>query len=285
MRDLIPEADRNTIAAESIKLINNSNLPTEFSEGVLKILTRLRSPLESTSSAQPTDNSEISRWLAEMIDHTLLKPDATTTEFEKVCSEAREFGFATVCVPPNQVAFCSKLLAGASSKVITVIGFPLGYATGESMQQEAALAIEAGAEEVDMVIPYGKLLSGDLATVYDSVAHVVSAASPKSIPVKAILESAVLNDTQLAMASAIAIHAGASFVKTSTGFSAAGGASERALQIMRILSGPKGGVKASGGIRDQEAALRMIAAGANRIGASASIAITNGNSGSKSENY
>lgn len=279
MWDSINEADRREVASASEKIIKNSSLAEESKKESLGYLQGLFPDSKSTwSNPSPKDNSKFAGWLAGQVDHTLLKPEATRPEFEKLCSEAREFEFKTVCVPANRVQLCRELLEGSGVLTITVIGFPLGYTLPEAMAAETAAAIEAGAAEVDMVIPYGALRDGDIEAVWTSVGAVVLQASQKDVPVKAILESAALTDIELACASAVALAAGADFIKTSTGFSSSGGASTRALNIMRLIAGSAKGVKASGGIRDQETTLRMIQAGASRIGASASVAIVRGNS-------
>lgn len=268
---------RQVLRGETEKVKNNSDLAGHPAKECDRLLDRFAS-LESFpwQPNVPPRETNFQTWLAGFMDHTQLKPEAQDSQFTKLCAEAKEYSFATVCVPPNRVAHCHSLLVGSSVKTITVIGFPLGYADPAAMARETEIAIEAGAGEVDMVIPYGMLKSGHASAIYDSVAAVVEIASKRSIPVKSILESAALSDQELVFASCLAIAAGADFIKTSTGFSSAGGASEKAVEIMRWIAGPTNGVKASGGIRDQAAALKMIYAGASRIGASACVDIVQG---------
>ena len=208
--------------------------------------------------------------LAAQIDHTLLNPDATKTEVEQLCQEARHFHFATVCVNSSFVSLAVELLKNSSTQVITVVGFPFGAASSASKAFEASEAIRAGAREIDMVINKGALKSKNYAYVFEDIKRVVDATHP--YPVKVILETSNLTDEEKIIACALSQAAGAAFVKTSTGY-ASGGATVHDIQLMRKIVGPRMGVKASGGIRSYEDATRMIQAGANRIGASASVAI------------
>jgi deoxyribose-phosphate aldolase len=208
--------------------------------------------------------------LASRIDHTLLKPDATKEEIQRVCEEARKYHFATVCVNSTYVGIAAELLKGSGVKAIAVVGFPLGAAATATKAFEAREAIRAGAGEIDMVINIGALKSRDYALVLEDIRKVVEASQP--YPVKVILETSNLNDDEKIIACALSKAAGAAFVKTSTGFGA-GGATAEDIALMRRVVGPEMGVKASGGIRTYEDATKMIAAGASRIGASASIAI------------
>jgi deoxyribose-phosphate aldolase len=208
--------------------------------------------------------------LAGKIDHTLLKPDATKEEIQRVCEEARKYHFATVCVNSTYIASVAQLLKGSSTKAIAVVGFPLGAAATATKAFEAREAVKAGAEEIDMVINIGALKSRDLALVFDDIQKVVEASHPHGV--KVILETSNLTDDEKVIGCALAKAAGAAFVKTSTGFGS-GGATAEDVALMRRVVGPEMGVKASGGIRTYEDATRMIAAGANRIGASASVAI------------
>ena len=212
--------------------------------------------------------------MARMIDHTLLKPDATEDQFRKLCEEARQYNFASVCVNPSWVALCAKLLAGTPVKVCTVIGFPLGATTTTAKAIETRDAIANGATEVDMVINVGALKSGNDEVVRKDIEAVVTAAKGKALS-KVILETALLSKEEIVKACLLAKMAGADFVKTSTGFST-GGATVEDIALMRETVGPDLGVKASGGIRDRATAEAMIAAGATRIGASASVAIASG---------
>ncbi|MDN4594791.1 deoxyribose-phosphate aldolase [Polycladomyces subterraneus] len=216
--------------------------------------------------------------IASMIDHTLLKPDATASQIENLCREAKEYGFASVCVNPVWVARAAEWLKGSDVKVCTVVGFPLGATTKETKAFETRNAIENGADEIDMVMNIGALKSGDHTLVREDIAAVVEAAGGKTV--KVILETGLLNDDEIRIASTLAKEAGAHFVKTSTGFGH-GGATEEAVRLMRKTVGPDMGVKASGGVRDAETARKMIEAGANRIGASASVAIVTGAQGTK----
>ena len=212
--------------------------------------------------------------LGKLIDHTLLKPDATEKDVRKLCEEARKFVFASVCINPSWVSLCAKLLEGSPVKVCTVIGFPLGATTPTAKSIETRDAIANGANEIDMVINVGALKSGDDALVRRDIDAVVQAAHGRAI-VKVILETALLTREEKIKACLLAKQAGADFVKTSTGFSS-GGATVEDIALMRETVGPGMGVKASGGIRDTATAAAMVAAGATRIGASASVAIVTG---------
>jgi deoxyribose-phosphate aldolase len=210
--------------------------------------------------------------IASTIDHTLLKPDATVPEVEKLCDEARRFHFASVCVNPAFVPLCARLLRGSTVKVCTVIGFPLGASTPATKAFEARKAIREGATEVDMVLNVGALKGGNHELVYDDISGVVQAAHESRALAKVILETALLTDEEKVIACVLAKRARADFVKTSTGF-ASGGATLRDVAIMRATVGPDMGVKASGGIRSYADAMGMIQAGATRIGASAGVRI------------
>ena len=212
--------------------------------------------------------------LAKMIDHTILKPEATDAEVIKLCKEAMEYGFASVCVNPSMVKKAATILEGSEVKVCTVIGFPLGATTTEVKVFETEQTIKDGATEVDMVINVGKLKESNLEYVKNDIAAVVNAAKGKAIT-KVIIESCLLTDEEKVTVCNIAKEVGADFVKTSTGFST-GGATKEDIKLMRETVGPNMGVKASGGIRSNEDAMTMIENGATRIGASASIAICNG---------
>ncbi len=213
--------------------------------------------------------------IARMIDHTLLKPDATAAEIDTVCREALKHGFASVCVNPHWVVRVARALAGSPVKVCTVIGFPLGATTTASKKAETELALRDGAQEIDMVLNVGALRSGDTDAVKNDIAAVVETAHAGGAIVKVILETALLDDNQKAVACALAKIAGADFVKTSTGF-AKGGATAADIALMRRVVGPDMGVKASGGIRSIDDFRQMAAAGATRIGASASVKIVEG---------
>jgi len=210
--------------------------------------------------------------IAALIDHTILKPEATHTDVIKVCREARQYGFASVCVNPYWVPLVKTELAGSAVLVCTVVGFPLGATSSESKAAETAFAIRDGAQEIDMVINVGALRSGDTDAVRKDIAAVVEIAHKGGAIVKVILETALLDDTQKTVACQVAKAAGADFVKTSTGFSSAG-ATAHDIALMRAAVGPGMGVKASGGIRTLQDLQAMTAAGATRIGASASVKI------------
>ncbi len=213
--------------------------------------------------------------LARKIDHTLLKPDATSDEIKSLCAEAKKYEFASVCINPGYVPLCSDLLKGTNVKVCTVIGFPLGSTTTEAKRFEAEQAISNGAEEVDMVINVGRLKQGDYDYVFHDVNQVVLAAKKHEAVCKVILETALLTDEEKIKACIICKQAGADFVKTSTGFSK-GGATAGDVALMKYVVGSSVGVKASGGIRSREDAEKMVASGADRIGASASVKIVLG---------
>ena len=214
--------------------------------------------------------------VAKMIDHTLLKPEATSSEIEKLCEEARTYGFASVCVNPCYVKLCCDLLRGSPVKVCTVIGFPLGSTTTEIKRTEAEQALSNGAQEVDMVINVGMLKHGNYQYVFDDINQVVLAAKKHNALCKVIIETALLTDEEKVKACLISKEAKADFVKTSTGFSK-GGATAGDVALMKYVVGSTVGVKASGGIRTAEDAKLMIESGADRIGASASVKIVGGN--------
>lgn len=209
--------------------------------------------------------------IASYIDHTLLKPDATVEEIEKLVNEAKQYHFASVCVNPTWVSYCANLLEGTDVKVCTVIGFPLGATTPKVKRLETVNAIENGAKEVDMVINIGALKSGKYDLVKSDIEGVVDAAKGKAL-VKVIIETSLLTDKEKIQACKLAKEAGADFVKTSTGFSS-GGATVEDVKLMRSTVGPEMGVKASGGVRTYEDAKKMLAAGATRIGASSGVKI------------
>ena len=208
--------------------------------------------------------------IASMIDHTLLKQEATPAQVEKLCAEAAEYHFASVCVNPVYIPLAARLLDGTGVKVCCVVGFPLGAIAPEQKAAEAASCAAMGAEELDMVIHVGAAKAGDWALVQRDIAGVVKAAAGRTV--KVIIETCLLTDEEKVKACEAAKAAGADFVKTSTGFST-GGATTHDIALMRKTVGPEMGVKASGGIRDYATAMAMIEAGANRIGASAGIEI------------
>lgn len=208
---------------------------------------------------------------AKMIDHTLLKPEATKEQVKNLCEEAVQYGFHSVCVNSSFVYYCTELLKDSDVKVCTVIGFPLGAMSTAGKAAEARAAVADGAGELDMVIHVGMIKSGDWNYVKQDIASVVEAAGDKA-SVKVILETCLLTDEEKRKACMICKEAGASFVKTSTGFSN-GGATVKDVALMREAVGSDMGVKASGGIRSFQDARAMVEAGADRIGASSGIAI------------
>ncbi len=216
----------------------------------------------------------IGKDIATLIDHTLLKPDATRADIEQLCQEAKQFGFASVCVNPCNVRLAASLLERSSVKVCSVVGFPLGASKKEVKAYEARRAILDGATEIDMVMNIGALKSCDYKLVEEDM-RLVKETCGSRIITKVILETALLTDEEKIRACEIAKAAGMDFVKTSTGFGA-GGATVEDVKLMRSVVGEKLGVKASGGIRDAETAARMVEAGASRIGASASVKIVSG---------
>jgi deoxyribose-phosphate aldolase len=215
------------------------------------------------------------REIARLIDHTLLKPDATRAQITTLCAEAREHGFATVCVNPAWVRLCGELLRGSETRVCTVAGFPLGATPPEVKAFESARVIADGAAEVDMVMNVGALKSGDYRLVERDIAGVVAACVAQGAVSKVIIEAALLTDDEKVKACVIAKAACADFVKTSTGF-ARGGATVHDVALLRRTVGTALGVKASGGVRDAAFARALVEAGANRLGSSASVAIVSG---------
>ncbi len=216
--------------------------------------------------------TKIDPGIAALIDHTILKPEATRDDVVKICREARQYGFASVCVNPYWVPLVRAELSGSAVKVCTVVGFPLGATSTEAKVAETAAAVRAGAEEIDMVINIGALRSGDQDAVRQDIRQVVDTSHRSGAIVKVILETALLDDPQKATACTLAKQAGADFVKTSTGFSTSG-ATAHDVALMRGVVGPGMGIKAAGGIRTLSDLRAMTAAGATRIGASASIKI------------
>ena len=210
--------------------------------------------------------------LAALIDHTLLRPDATRDDILKVCAEAKAHRFASVCVNSCWVKTVAAALAGSSVKVCSVVGFPLGAMLTEAKVAETMASVGAGAQEIDMVLNVGALRGGDLQMVRSDIASVVESANVGGAIVKVILETSLLTDPEKITACRLAKEAGAAFVKTSTGFGS-GGATVEDVALMRAAVGPSMGVKASGGIRTRADVERMVAAGATRIGASTGVTI------------
>jgi len=211
--------------------------------------------------------------IARLIDHTILKPDASKSEIERVCREALEYGFASVCVNGCNVEYACSVLRGSSIKVASVVGFPLGAMHDSAKAFEARAAVESGAGEIDMVMNIGAFKDGDYDVVLGDIKGVVAAA--KGAVVKVIIETCLLSREEIVKASKLVKDSGAAYVKTSTGFSRSG-ANEEDIALIRSAVGPDFGVKASGGIRTYEDAVRMIEAGATRIGASLSVDIAKG---------
>jgi deoxyribose-phosphate aldolase len=233
--------------------------------------------------SQKNDQQKAPQSLAGLIDHTLLKPDATPEKISQLCAEALEYSFASVCVNPTNVSLCASLLKGSKVKVCTVIGFPLGANTTTVKVFEAETAIKDGAAEMDMVINIGALKSGNMQLVAQDIRAVVAAAHVAGALSKVIIETVLLTDDEKVQACLIAKQAGADFVKTSTGFSG-GGANVHDIELMRRTVGPEMGVKASGGIHNLEEARALVAAGATRLGASAGVTIVQAESANSTDN-
>ena len=220
--------------------------------------------------------------LAAFIDHTLLKPDASLAQIEQLCAEAREHKFFSVCVNGSWVEAARHFLDGSDVKVASVVGFPLGAMSCDVKRFETEVAIDDGAHEIDMVLNIARLKAGDDKYVFREIVDVVEAADERTV--KVILETCLLNDEEKVRACKLVVESGAHFVKTSTGFSTAG-ATIADVKLMRETVGAKFGVKASGGVRDAQTALAMIAAGATRIGTSNGIAIVQGLAASGASSY
>lgn len=239
----------------------------DCAEQVDKVVQAGAARVTSTLGIKPANGS-----VARMIDHTLLKPDASQDQIAQLCYEARTYHFASVCVNPTHVKLSAQLLKGSDVAVCTVVGFPLGATPATVKAFETLQAIRDGATEIDMVINIGALKSKDYQTVLEDVGTVVRAAHAGNAIVKVIIEAALLNDEEKVIASQLSKTAGADYVKTSTGFGP-GGATVDDVALMRRVVGPTIGVKAAGGVRNLADARAMIAAGATRIGASAGVRI------------
>ena len=251
----------------------------EITRDVLKELgetghLRLNSGLTPAESGFSSGRETSPAELARMIDHTVLKPEATGSDIEKLCNEAKEYHFASVCVNPTHVKLAAKLLKNSDVKVCTVIGFPLGANTPMTKAMEVRDAIANGATEVDMVINVGALKSGDYNLVTQDIEAVVKAAAGSALT-KVIIETCLLTNDEKVKACLLAKSAGADFVKTSTGFNK-GGATVEDIALMRKTVGMEMGVKASGGVRDRQTAEQMVKAGATRLGTSNGVAIVKG---------
>lgn len=223
-------------------------------------------------------NVDVGPGINKMIDHTILKPDATQDQIAQICYEARKYGFAAVCVNPSYAKLCSELLQGTDVHICTVVGFPLGATSPEVKAYEAQQSIDDGASEIDMVINVGALKSKDYTLVERDIATVTRTCHAGGAVLKVIIEAALLNDEEKVIACQLAKAAGADYVKTSTGFGP-GGATVHDVELMRRSVGPEMGIKAAGGIGSYEDAKAMVAAGATRIGASAGIKIVQGAGG------
>jgi deoxyribose-phosphate aldolase len=252
----------NGICSDQLCVVHNQ-------EGVRTVV---RSGADRISAGVGLKDASFDTSLARMIDHTLLKPEATKQQIEQLCAEARQFQFASVCVNPCYVKYCAQLLRDSKVKVCTVIGFPLGATTTEAKVAEAEQALRDGAQELDMVINVGMLKSGMDTYVEQDIRAVARTAHRASAILKVIIETGLLTDEEKVKACLLAKRAGADFVKTSTGFSK-GGATAGDIRLMRKVVGSQLGVKASGGVRTQEQARELIESGADRIGASASVKI------------
>lgn len=237
-----------------------------------RVVSAGASRISSSLGGIPEDPS-----IARMIDHTLLKPDATPDQIAQLCYEARKYEFASVCVNPSHVKMCAELLRGSPVKVCTVIGFPLGASSPEVKVFETETALRDGATEIDMVINIGALKGKDYDLVAKDIHGVVRMAHAVGALVKVIIETALLTDEEKEIACLLSKEAGADYVKTSTGFSG-GGATSEDIALMRRTIGPEMGIKASGGVKSYEDAKRMVFAGATRIGASAGVKIVQGES-------
>lgn len=222
--------------------------------------------------ALPPVDSLTARDMAQFIDHTLLKPEATRDDIRKLCAEAAQYQFASVCVNPVWVKDAAQFLCGSGVEVCTVVGFPLGATSTDVKVYEARRCIFDGATEVDMVMQIGRLKSGDYDQVEEDIYQLSEACHQEGVLLKVIIETALLTDEEKVKASLLCRCAGADYVKTSTGFSK-GGATVKDVALMRRVVGPEMGVKAAGGVRDFEGAQQMLAAGATRIGASVGVKI------------
>ncbi len=257
--------------------MDDKELIEKITREVLEKLKNADKPAAETSDnggGAPDNDVLIPQDLAKYIDHTLLKADATSVQIDKLCSEAREYNFHSVCVNTAWTARCAKNLRGSGVKVCVVVGFPLGAMSGRSKGFEARHAIEEGADEIDMVMNIGALKERDLKTVEDDIKWVVRACGQRAL-LKVIIETALLTDEEKVLACEIVKKSGADYVKTSTGFST-GGATVKDVALMRRTVGPDMGVKAAGGVRTFDDAVAMIKAGATRLGTSGGVKIVKG---------
>lgn len=255
--------DRTNQTTEHLESFNNQELITVYDENgkIIRVEKKISGLDKGTSSK-----------MAPLIDHTLLKADATAAQIDKLCHEALEYGFGAVCVNGYWVKRCREALQGSSVKIASVVGFPLGAMSKKAKREETEKAVKDGALEIDMVINIGELKAGNLVAVARDIKGVVTEAHKGGAIVKVIIETCLLSEEEKINACLIAKEAGADFVKTSTGFSTAGATVED-VALMRAVVGESLGVKAAGGIRSYADALKMVEAGASRIGASSGIAI------------
>jgi deoxyribose-phosphate aldolase len=242
-------------------------------DGVKNIIENGASRISASIGVDAAGGVDVN--LAGLIDHTLLKPEATKQQIEELCAEAKKYGFASVCINPSYVPLCARLLKDTAVKVCTVIGFPLGASSTATKVFESEQALRDGAQELDMVINIGMLKSREYEYVENDIFGVVSTAKRYGALTKVILETCLLTDEEKVKGCLLAKRAGADFVKTSTGF-AKSGATAGDVALMRRVVGTAMGVKAAGGVRSREEALALVASGADRIGASASVKIVSG---------
>lgn len=246
-------------------------LISKLSRQVQAIFTEARSEAR-TGRMRPDLGRPLQGSLSAIIDHTLLKPEATARQIEMLCLEAKEYSFASVCVNSVFVPLALELLTGSTVKVCTVVGFPLGASLPQVKEFEALQALQQGAHEIDMVLHIGALKNRDLVAVFEDIGDVATTCHDHDALCKVIIETALLSEEEKVLACLLAKRAGADFVKTSTGFNG-GGATVEDITLMRAIAGEGMGVKASGGVRDLAAAQVMVQAGANRIGASSGVLI------------
>lgn len=260
--------------------VNISSLSKEIISDIL-LRFRAEAPKLISKDISFSNELEVQKFIASKIDHTLLKPEAKEEEIILICEEALKYNFASVCVNPAFIKTAFEVLENSSVKVCTVIGFPLGASTTNSKKFEAEEAIQNGASELDMVMNIGKLRDKNYSYVFNDIFAITSLTRSNNLTSKVIIETCLLSDEEKIASCLIAKDAGADFVKTSTGFSK-GGAKVDDVALMKFTVGDKVLVKASGGIRSREEALKMVAAGADRIGTSSGVKIILGEAGSSS---
>lgn len=257
--------------------MNHDALVDKITEEVMKRIEQKLAAKTAMGGAEKGDDLSEPAALAKYIDHTMLMPDAPDAAFDKLCDEAKRWGFKSVCVNSSRVPYVAKKLRGSSVTLCAVIGFPLGQVDSRSKAFEARRCIEDGCTEIDMVINVGQLKSGNLKYVEEDI-RTVKRAMRKNCLLKVIIETSLLTDDEKVLACQISKRAGADFVKTCTGF-AGGGATPADIALMRRTVGPDMGVKASGGVRNYPRAVQLIQAGANRLGAVSSVAVVTGQEG------